>query len=82
MVDLHAFSFSKKAWTFSSICLIYDVRTTLCSSELLELPAPSMDLLFGSIPTYYTYIIIIYTCKDRACAGSVLYNMLVKPVKL
>ena len=62
MVDLHAFSFSKKAWTFSTICLVYDlsltpflpgVRATLCSSELLELPAPSVDLLFGPIPTYY-----------------------------
>ena len=61
MVDLHAFSFSKKAWTFSIICLVYDlsftpflpgVRATLCSSELLELPAPSVDL-FGPIPTYY-----------------------------
>ena len=62
MVDFHAFSFSKKAWTFSTIYLVYDlsltpflpgVRATLCSSELLELPAPSVDLLFGSIPTYY-----------------------------
>ena len=62
MVDLHAFSFSKKARTFSTICLLCDlsltpfllgVRATLCSSELLELPAPSVDLLFGPIPTYY-----------------------------
>ena len=62
MVDLHAFSFSKKAWTFSTICMVYDVklapflpgvRATLCSSELLDLPAPSVDLLFGPIPTYY-----------------------------
>ena len=62
MVDLHAFSFSKKAWTFSTICLVYDlsltpflpgVQGTLCSSELLELLAPSVDLLFGLIPTYY-----------------------------
>ena len=75
MVNLHAFSFSKKTWTFSTICLVYDlrvrpsticlvydlsitpflpgVRATLCSSELLELPAPSADLLFGPIPTYY-----------------------------
>ena len=62
MVDLHAFSFSKKAWIFSTICLLCDlsltpflpgVRATLCSSELLELPAPSVDLLFGPIPTYY-----------------------------
>ena len=63
MVDLHAFSFSKKARTFSTICLLCDlmslapflqgVRATLCRSELLELPAPSVDLLFGPIPTYY-----------------------------
>ena len=62
LVDLHAFSFSKKAWTFSTICLVYDlsltiflpgVPATLCSSELLELLAPSVDLLFGPIPTYY-----------------------------
>ena len=62
MVDLHAFSFSKKAGTFSTICLLCDlsltpflqgVRATLCSSELLELPAPSVDLLLGPIPTYY-----------------------------
>ena len=62
IVDLHAFSFSKKARTFSTICFLCDlsltpflpgVRATLCSSELLELPAPSVDLLFGRIPTYY-----------------------------
>ena len=62
MVDLHAFSFSKKARTFSTIRLLCDlsftpflqgVWATLCSSELLELPAPSVDLLFGPIPTYY-----------------------------
>ena len=43
MVNLHAFSFSKKARTFSTICLVYDlnlvpflpgVRATFCSSEL------------------------------------------------
>ena len=59
MVDLHAFSFSKKAWIFFTICLVYDlnltpylpgVRATLCRSELLELLAPSVDLLFGPIP--------------------------------
>ena len=52
MVDLSALSFSKKARTFSTICLLCDlsltpfllgVRATLCSSELLELPAPSVD---------------------------------------
>ena len=75
MVNLHTFFFSKKAWTFSIICLVHDLRVrpsticlvsdlsltpflpgvwaTLCSSELLELPAPSVDLLFGPIPTYY-----------------------------
>ena len=62
MADLHAFSFLKKVWTFSKICLVYDlsltpfrpgVRATLCGSDLLELPAPSVDLLFGLIPTYY-----------------------------
>ena len=51
-----------KAWTFSTICLVYElnhklfrsgVQATLCSSELLELLAPSVDLLFGPIPTYY-----------------------------
>ena len=55
MVDLHAFSFSKKAWTFSTICLVYDlslipflpgVPATLCSSELLELLASSVHLLY------------------------------------
>ena len=37
----------------TSTCTNPGVRATLCSSELLELPAPSVDLLFGPIPTYY-----------------------------
>ena len=73
MVDLHAFSFSKKAPTFSTICLVCDlilmpflpgVWATLCNSELLELPAPSVDLLWGHF--YLLCVIIIYTCIDRA----------------
>ena len=69
MVDLHAFSFSK-ARTFSTICLLCDlsltpflpgVRATLCSSELLELPAPSMDLLLGPfLRIMYNYYIHMY----------------------
>ena len=61
LVDLHAFS-SKTAWAFSTICLVNalslmpylpGVRATLCSNELLKLPAPSVYLLFGPFPKYY-----------------------------
>ena len=70
LVDLNAFSLSKKGRTFSTICLLCDlsltsflpdVRATLCSSKLLKLPTPSVDLLFGPIPTYYVnYYIHMY----------------------
>ena len=62
MVNLHALSFSKKGRTFSTICLVCDlsltpflpgVRATLCSIELLELPAPSVDFLFCPISMYH-----------------------------
>ena len=76
MVDMHAFS-SKKAWTFSTICLVYDlsltpflpgVRATLCSSELLELLVPSVDLLFGPfLRIMYNYYIHIMSYMDCAC---------------
>ena len=58
MVDLQAFSFSKKLLTFSTICLLCDVNltplpgflATLCSTwELFPL---SPCLFLGAIPTF------------------------------
>ena len=77
MVDLHAFSFSKKARTFSTICLLCDLSLTPFLrpfSRVFGLLCVAVSYWsYGSLsgPSFWAHsyilcIIIIYTCMDCA----------------